>query len=105
MTTHTTPTLATPTPRMRLARDWVSKTLAGLLLGFALALGCSGLLAQAASSIPISVRAQLAMWLVAPVWMGALGGVYFFSSGWRAWLWLGAANLLVAGVRLAWRLA
>lgn len=89
MTAHTKP--------QPIQRDWVSKTLAGVLLGLSLALGCSGLFAWLNLDMPLSIRSQLAMWMVAPIWLGTLGGVYFFSSGKRAWLWLGGANLLVFG--------
>lgn len=75
-------------------RDWLSKTLAGSLLGLSLALALSGLLNLALQSLPLSTRGQLAMWSVAPVWLGVAGAVYVFSSGMRAWLWLGGANVL-----------
>ncbi|MFT3776744.1 MAG: hypothetical protein QM772_00465 [Ottowia sp.] len=78
--------------------DWVSKTLAGLLLGFTLAIICSGLLAARLAGMPLPVSGQLAMWLVPPVWLGVLSGVYFFSSGLRAWAWLAAANALALGL-------
>ncbi len=79
-------------------RDWLAKSLAGGLLGFSLAMGCSGLLLAACASLPPGTRAQLAMWLVTPVWLGVLSSCYFFRSGLRAWLWLGGANLLVFGL-------
>lgn len=84
--------------------DWLSKTLAGALLGFTLAIGCAGLFNGLAGDMPLSVRGQLAMWLTAPVWMGVLSGVYFFRNGKRAWAWLGGANLLVFGALAAIRL-
>ncbi len=83
--------------------DWVSKTLAGLVLGFTLAIGCAGLFSWLASAIPLSSRGQLAMWITAPVWMGVLSGVYFFRSGWRAWAWLAGANLLVFAIPIFFR--
>lgn len=86
-------------------RDWLSKTLAGFLFGGVLAFACSGLFDLALAGMPLSVRGQLAMWLVPPVWLGALGGVYFFASGRRAWLWLGGGSGLVVAVLLAWRLS
>ncbi|GAB2181922.1 hypothetical protein DLREEDagrD3_21450 [Denitratisoma sp. agr-D3] len=89
---------------MTIARDWWSKTLAGLLLGFLLAVGCAGIFNWLAADMALGVRGQLAMWLLAPVWLGVLAGVYFFRSGWRAWGWLGAANLLVFGFLAAIRL-
>lgn len=92
---------ATTTPAVR--RDWIAKTLAGTLLGFALALAVSGLFSDLNPAIPLAVRGQLAMWLVAPVWLGALAAVYACASGLRAWLWLGGANLLAYGALLALR--
>lgn len=78
--------------------DWVSKTLAGLLLGLSLALIASGLLMTQLGGIPLAVGGQLAMWLVPPLWLGVLSLVYFFDSGLRAWAWLLAANLLALGL-------
>ncbi len=79
-------------------RDWLAKTLAGALLGLLLALGCSALFVALAVGIQPSARAQLAMWLVIPVWMGVLSGSYFFTSGLRAWGWLVVSNLAVLGL-------
>lgn len=84
-------------------RDWVAKTLAGSVLGLALALGASGVFSQLNAGMPLSVRGQLAMWMVPPVWLVVLGAVYFFQSGLRAWLWLGGASLLVHGLLWALR--
>lgn len=83
-------------------RDWCAKTLAGVVLGFALALIGSGLFSALATGIAPAIRAQLAMWMVVPVWVAVLGGVYAFSSGLRAWCWLGALTL---GLYAAWYLA
>lgn len=87
-------------------RDWVSRSLGGTLLGFTFALGCSGLLtlALALIGIPLATRAQLAMWLVAPVWLAVLGSCFMFASGARTWLWLGLANLVVFGAYFIARL-
>ena len=41
--------------------DWVSKTLAGLLLGLSLALTASALLMTQLRGLPLSVSGQLAM--------------------------------------------
>lgn len=86
-------------------RDWVSKSLAGFLLGAVLAFAASALFNALSADLPMSVRGQLAMWLVPPVWLGVLGGVYFFASGLRAWLWLGGASALLLGLLLALRLS
>ncbi|MFT3814676.1 MAG: hypothetical protein QM740_15070 [Acidovorax sp.] len=81
-------------------RDWVSKTLAGALLGLALAVSASGLFAALAAAMPLPLRGQLAMWMVPPVWLLTWSAVYFFQSGARAWAWLAAVNLLALG---AWQ--
>jgi hypothetical protein len=86
-------------------RDWLSKTLAGALLGFSLALGCSGLFARLASGMVMALKAQLTMWMVMPIWLGVLSGCFLFRSGKRAWLWLGVANLVVFGALAAARLS
>ncbi len=78
--------------------DWWSKTLAAVLLGPVFAMACSALFVEFAPGIAFNTRAQLAMWLVAPIWMGVLSGVYFFASGRRAWIGLGGASLLLIGL-------
>jgi hypothetical protein len=77
-----------------IAPDWLAKTLAGTLLGFTLAVGCSGVFSWLNSGLALPIRGQLAMWMIAPIWMGTLSGVYFFRSGRHAWAWLTGANLL-----------
>lgn len=84
--------------------DWISKTLAGVLLGGLLAFGASGVLSQLLQPMPLPTLGQLVMWSVAPVWLGICSGVYFFTSGLRAWLWLGAATLLTYTAWYALRL-
>ncbi|MCE1169920.1 MAG: hypothetical protein LWW84_01105 [Azovibrio sp.] len=94
---------ARPLPPIR--RDWISKTLAGLLLGAVLGFGCSALFSLLFADIPLSVRGQLAMWLAPTVWLGVMSGVYFFTSGRRAWLWLGGASGLLVGLTFLLRQA
>ena len=83
--------------RPPIRNDWVAKTLAGAVLGLTLALAVSGLYSALSAGMPLPIRGQLAMWMVPPIWLGTLAGVYFFASGLRAWLWLGGANLLACG--------
>jgi len=85
--------------------DWVSKTLAGLVLGLTLALAASGILSVLTADVPLAVRGQLAMWIVPPIWLFTLGLVYFFESGLRAWLWLGGFNIVACGAWWALRAA
>lgn len=87
-----------PAPAQTIQRDWLAKSLAGVLLGATLALGCSAVFSRLVTSVPLPVKAQLAMWLTAPIWLVVMSSVFFFASGKRAWLWLGAANLVVFGL-------
>ncbi len=80
--------------RSAIKPDWVSKTLAGALLGFTLAMLCSGIFAALTPGIVMAAKAQLAMWLTVPVWLGVFSLVYLFGSGLRAWLWLGGFNIV-----------
>lgn len=84
--------------------DWISKTLAGLLLGLTFALAASALFSDMTGGMPLAVRGQLAMWMVPPIWLSVFSGVYFFTSGLRAWLWLGGANVLAYSALVAIRL-
>ncbi|SBV37369.1 conserved membrane hypothetical protein [uncultured Stenotrophomonas sp.] len=83
--------------RVRLqSRHWFGKTMAGVVLGFGLALALSGLFAWLG---PDGIaggggKVQFNMWLMAPVWALVLSFVYLFRDSLRAWLWLGAANAL-----------
>lgn len=77
------------------ARTLWSKTLAGTLLGFSLAMAISALFAWLTPGGPAGLnKFQFVMWLVSPLWLLILGCVYFFRNARQAWLWLGAANLL-----------
>lgn len=82
-------------------RHWLAKILAGLLPGLGLAMGSSALLVALTPDLARAAQSQLAMWLVMPVWLTALGLVFLTANGWRAWLWLLAAN---AGVWGSWAL-
>lgn len=80
-------------------RDWLCKSVAGTVLGLALGLAAGGVLMRHLAGPP-AITAQLAMWAVAPVWMGVLSLCFLFRSGLRAWLWLLAAN--AAAWALVW---
>lgn len=77
----------------KIARDWVSKSIAGTLLGLALGLAAGGAVMRLSTTTPM-IAAQFAMWIVPPVWMGVLSLCFLFRDGLRTWLWLGAATLL-----------
>ena len=83
--------------RVRLqSRHWFGKTMAGVVLGFGLALALSGLFAwfSPGGIAGGGGKVQFVMWLMAPVWALVLSFVYLFRDSLRAWLWLGAANAL-----------
>lgn len=76
--------------------DWWSKTGAGLILGFGLALALAGIyayLGPGGIGAP-GGRPALMRFLIALVWIPVFGFCFLFPSGRAAWLWLGAANLL-----------
>lgn len=79
------------------SRDWLGKVTAGLILGFSLALGISGLLAWAigVGDTFFSTRGQLTMWVIAPIWCAVLSFCFLFRSGLRAWAMLGLATAAV----------
>ncbi|ATQ66788.1 MULTISPECIES: hypothetical protein [Methylosinus] len=86
-------------------RDIVSKSLAGVVLGFALALALVGLFARLGpQGLEGGNKYQLVMWMIAPIWLSVLAFVFLFRSGLRAWLWLGGASLLAHGGLHACRL-
>lgn len=92
-------------PRRPIRPDWWSKTLAAVLLGPVIALACSAIFVELTPTLARGTRAQLAMWLVAPIWMGVLSGVYCFANGHRAWVGLGVAGLLLVGLAALLRLS
>ena len=93
-------------PAYRLqSHHWFGKSCAGVVLGFGLALSLSGLFAWwGPGGIEGGTgKLQFNMWLMAPVWGLVLGLVYLFRDSLRAWLWLGAANVLGFTALLATR--
>lgn len=82
------------------SRDWFGKASAGLLLGFVIALGASGLFKLAANvgDTFFSTKGQLSMWLIAPVWAGVLSFCFLSTSTRRAWGWLALAAGLIWGL-------
>lgn len=75
--------------------DWLSKSLAGILLGFLAAMAICGLFFLLPLPIGPSAEAQLMMWLVGPVWLTLLSTCFLFRSGTRAWFWLGLTNVVL----------
>ncbi len=82
------------------SKNWGGKVSAGLILGFFLALGLSGLFACFGPGAIgfFSAQGQITMWLMAPLWSGILSFCFLFQNGLRAWGWLGLGNLAVWGL-------
>lgn len=98
--------MAKPAIKGRIQPHWLGKSLAGVVLGYTLALACVGLFAWLGpGGIAAGNKTQFTMWLIAPLWMSVFVPVYLFRSGLRAWLWLGAANIVAYSVLLAVRAA
>lgn len=75
--------------------DWYSKSLVGLLLGFTLAVAVAGIFAWGGTGgIAMPNKSQFVIWLIAPVWLSVLAGVYMFQSARQALIWLGAINIV-----------
>lgn len=90
--------------RPAIRADWWSKTLAGAVLGWTLALALSGLFAWLGpGGVDAPNKSQLVMWLIAPLWMLAFSFTYLFRTGLHALLWLSGANLLAYGALFAAR--
>jgi len=85
--------------------DWWAKTLAGLLLGFGLAMALVGLLAYLGPG-GISAadgRFTTLRFLMPFAWITVFSLCYLFRTGLVAWLWLGGANLAAFGLLFACR--
>lgn len=89
------------------SRDWFGKSSAGLILGFLLALGASGLFKSAAglTDTYFTTKGQFAMWLMSPVWAFVLSFCFLFPTTRSAWGWLAIANGAVWGALLIMEVA
>lgn len=79
--------------------DWWLKSMAGAVLGFLLALACSGLLAWwGPGGIAADNKVQFNMWLIPFLWMPVFSLTYLFRTGWLAVGWLAGLNILAYGL-------
>ena len=91
---------------MSASSHWLGKTVAGLVLGFAIGLAVSGLFAWFGPGGLMGGpgKTQFNMWLIAPVWSLVLSFVFLFPSSRSAWTWLGGATLVLIVVLAAGRI-
>jgi hypothetical protein len=85
------------------SRNWLGKASAGFLLGLAIAIGISNLLAWALSlkDTYFSLPGQFTMWMISPIWCGVLSFCFLFRTGARAWAVLGIAAAAIWTAQLA----
>lgn len=75
--------------------DWWQKSLAGVVLGYAIALAISGLFAWLGyGGIDAPQKVQFNMWIISPIWLTILSFSFMFPTGVSAIKWLGSANLV-----------
>lgn len=82
------------------AKNWFGKASAGLILGFLIALGISGLFRTlgGVQEAFFSTKGQFSMWLMSPVWALVVSLVFLFRTSLRAWGWLVLANIVLWGL-------
>ncbi|MFC7050449.1 hypothetical protein [Emcibacter nanhaiensis] len=80
--------------------NWFGKVSAAVILGFLLSIGLTGLVGQiTVGGLPGDAnKVQFTMWMTAPIWIALLGSCFLFRTGLRAWLGLGAANVVCYGL-------
>ncbi len=85
--------------RDKIKPDLWTKTFAGVIGGFCIAIGVSGLFAWfGPGGISASIKGQAVMWMVPPVWMLVLSFSYLFKSGGRAVMSLAVLSALLLSV-------
>lgn len=85
-------------PRLQ-SRHWFGKTCAGAVLGYALAVALSGVIALLTpGGFAGEGKVQFTMWMIAPIWASVLGFVFLFRDSVRAWAWLGLATVVAFGL-------
>lgn len=81
------------------SRDWFGKVCAGLICGYLLALGASGLFKYSVGAGPglRDITGQVSIQLINIVWSPVVALCFLFSSTRSAWGWLGLANGVLWG--------
>ena len=79
------------------SKNWFGKASAGVILGFILTIGLTGLILKFSFGEihPFSPRGQFLMWIVSPLWACVISFSFLFQSGRQAWLYLTVISLLI----------
>lgn len=82
--------------QLNLKSDWCNKTIAGLVLGYTLALAATTLFSWFTfDDSPHNVHAQVHLWIIIPTWLATITASNLFKSGIQAWYFLSSANVAV----------
>ena len=74
---------------------WWSKTVAGAVLGLALAYALVIIFAwYGPGGIDAPIKVQFNMWIISPIWLLIFSLTYLFKTGIKAFMYLGATNLV-----------
>ncbi|WGL17575.1 hypothetical protein PVT68_04605 [Microbulbifer bruguierae] len=92
-------------PQQLSSSNWFGKASAGVIAGYLLTIAICGIFSRFGPLEvgSFSAQAQITMWLMAPVWALILSFCFLFQNGWRAWAWLGGANMVLWGILLIGR--
>ncbi|MGO2959148.1 MAG: hypothetical protein ACTIDN_08940 [Acetobacter sp.] len=82
-------------PHIYTLKGWVGKSMAGVLMGFAVALAFSGILINQVFVSRSLVTVQLAMWVMPPLWLACLSVCFLFSTAYRAWFFMSTIALIL----------
>lgn len=83
------------------SKDWFGKVSAGLILGFLLSVGITGLIVKfGIGNVHVfSIQGQFLMWILSPIWVVTFSLCFLYESTIKAWIWLGGLNAVIwAGV-------
>lgn len=74
---------------------WWMKTFAGLILGLTLTYALVAIFAwYGPGGIDAPAKVQFNMWMIAPIWLLIFSFTYLFKTGFKAFIYLGSANIV-----------
>lgn len=94
----------TPEQRQKIQPTWLGKSLAGAVLGLALAYILIAFFAwYGPGGIDAQDKVQFNMWMIPTLWLTIFSFTYLFNSARQAWLILGGANIILYSIFLLLR--